>query len=99
MFLYVRFKFEININKPISEVYNFFWSLDERDFTNNKLVPVYELITDSPKRVGSIIREVVKTRYFEMEIYSEIIEYVPNQILGYSFYGGGTRGWLRARAT
>lgn len=91
----MRFKFEISINQPVNEVYNFFWSLDERDFSNNKLVPVYELITDGPRRVGSIIREIVKTRHYEMEIFSEIIEYIPNQILGYRFHGGGIKGRLR----
>lgn len=95
MFLCVRFKFEISINQPVNEVYNFFWSLDERDFSNKMLVPVYELITEGPRRVGSIIREVVKTRYYEMKIYSEIIEYVPHQILGYKFHGGGIKGRLR----
>jgi hypothetical protein len=91
----VNFKFEININQPVNEVYNFFWSLDERDYSNNELVPIYEIITDGPRRVGSIIREVVKTRFYEMEIYSEITEHVPNQILGYRFHGDGVKGRLR----
>jgi hypothetical protein len=90
----VRFKFEIKIKKPFNEVYNFFWSLDEQDFSNNKLVPVYELITDGPRKVGSKIKEIVKTRYYEMEIYTEIIEVVPNKILGYRFHGGGVKGML-----
>jgi hypothetical protein len=95
MFLFVHFKFEININQPVNEVYNFFWSLDEQDYSDNELVPIYELITDGPRRVGSVIREVVKTRYYDMEIYSEITEHVPNQILGYRFQGGGIKGRLR----
>jgi hypothetical protein len=69
--------------------------MDEHDFSNNKLVPIYERITEGSRRIGSIIREVVKTRFYEMEILSEIIEYEPNHTLGYQFQGGGTVGNLR----
>ena len=88
------FKFEIIINLPVNEVCNFFWTLDERDFSLNKLVSIYERITEGPRRVGSIIREVINTSFFEMEIFSEITEYEPNHVLGYQFHGGGVVGNL-----
>jgi len=91
----VDFEFKIVINRPVEDVYNFLWTLDERDFSNNKLVPVYENITEGPRKIGSVMREVIKTRYFTIEVLSEITEYVPNRSLGYGFQGAGIAGTLR----
>jgi hypothetical protein len=91
----VYFEFDIDINQTLEIVYDFFWTLDERDFSNNELVPVYERITEGPRKVGSIIREVVKAGFYDMEIFSEIIDYEPNHTLFYRFYGGGIVGDLR----
>jgi hypothetical protein len=91
----VDFDFEIVINRPVEDVYNFLWTMDERDFSNNKLVPVYEKVTEGPRRIGSVIREVIKTRYFTIEMFSEITEYMPNRILAYRFQGAGMEGTLR----
>ena len=89
------FEFIIVINRPVEDVYNFLWMMDERDFSNNKLVPVYEKVTEGPRRIGSVIREVIKTRYFTMEMFSEITECVPNRSLAYRFHGAGMTGTLR----
>jgi len=91
----VDFEFKIVINRPVEDVYNFLWTMDERDFSNNKLVPVYEKVTEGPRRIGSVIREVIKTRYFTMEVFSEITECVSNRSLGYRFHGAGIAGNLR----
>lgn len=89
------FEFHLAINRPVDEVYQFFWTLDERDFSNNPLVPVYERVTNGPRRVGTVIREVVTTRFVTLEILSEIIEHIPDRSLGYRFHGSGTVGTLR----
>ena len=89
------FEFSITINRHVTDVYDFFWTLDEQDFSNNELVPVYERLTEGPRRIGSIIREVVNTRFFDLEILSKITEYEPNHTLGYQFHGGGMVGNLK----
>lgn len=89
------FEFHLAINRPVDEVYQFFWTLDEQDFSNNPLVPVYERVTNGPRRVGTVIREVVTTRFFTMEILSEITEHIPYRSLGYRFHGSGIVGTLR----
>ncbi|MFB0523594.1 MAG: hypothetical protein ACETV1_07550 [Candidatus Bathyarchaeia archaeon] len=41
------------------------------------------------------MREVVKTQFFTMVVFSEITEYTPSQSLGYSFHGSGMVGTQR----
>lgn len=89
------FEFNIIINRPVKDVFDFFWTLDEQDFSKNKLIPVYKRVTEGPRRIGSVIREVVKTQYFTMEIFSEITDYTPDRSLGYRFHGAGMLGTLR----
>ena len=90
----MKFDFEIIINCTVEEVYDFLWTLDERDFSDNPLVPVYERVTEGPRRVGSTIREVVQTPLIRMEIFSEITRHAPNEHLEYNFWSDGMRGEL-----
>jgi hypothetical protein len=69
-------------------------TLDERDFSDNPLVPVYERVTEGPRKVGSMIREVVQTPLIRMEIFSEITRHSPNEHLEYEFWSDGMRGEL-----
>jgi len=89
------FAFHLRIYRLVVEVYQFLWALDERDFSNDPLVPVYERVTNGPRRVGTVIREVVTTQFVMMEILSEITEHIPYRSLGYRFHGSGMVGTLR----
>ncbi|MCP8310259.1 MAG: hypothetical protein L6N94_02015 [Candidatus Methylarchaceae archaeon HK01M] len=90
----MNFEFSIIINRPVEEVYNFFWNLDERDFSDNPVVPIYARLDKGSRRIGSQIREVVRIPFFQMEIISEIIGFIPNKWLEYKFKGGGMEGQL-----
>ncbi len=90
----MKFNFEVIIHRPVDEVYEFLWTLDERDFSDNPTVPVYERITEGPRGVDSIIREIVITPFFRMEIYSEIVRDVSDEQLEYKFWSDGMRGEL-----
>jgi hypothetical protein len=79
------FEFRVKIRRSVSDVYDFFWRLDELDCSNNPVVPVYERLDKGPRRVGSKIREVVRAPLFEMEVISTISEVVPNERLDHSF--------------
>jgi len=90
----MNFEFSIIINRPVEKVYDFFWNLDERDFSDNPVVPVYVRLDKGPRRIGSQIREIVRTPFFRMEIISEIIGIIPNERLKYKFKGVGMEGEL-----
>lgn len=75
-------------------MYGFLWGLDEGDFSSNELVPVYEKTTPGPRAVGTIIREVVKTPLFVLEIISEITEVKPNERLAYVYHSDRFSGEL-----
>lgn len=90
----MKFSFEVIINRPVNEVYYFLWTLDERDFSDNPIVPVYERITEGPRGVGSIIREVVQTPFLRMEIFSKIVRVISSEHLEYEFWSNGMRGEL-----
>ena len=90
----MKFNFEVIIYRPIDEVYEFLWTLDDRDFSDNPTVPVYERITEGPRGEGSIIREVVITPFLRMEIFSEIVRAISNEHLKYKFWSDGMRGEL-----
>ena len=90
----MKFNFHTIIHSPVEEMYEFLWTLDERDFSDNPIVPVYERITEGSRGVGSIIREVVITPFFHMEIFSEIVRVVSNEHLEYKFWSDSMRGEL-----
>jgi len=88
----LNFEFRVNIRRRVLDVYDFFWRLDEGDFSNNPVVPVYERLDEGPRRVGSRIREIVKAPFLRMEIVSTITGIIPNERLDYSFDTGQMEG-------
>jgi hypothetical protein len=88
------FRASVKIGRAIEDAYGFLWGLDERDFSSNELVPVYEKTTLGPRGVGTVIREVVKTPFFTLEIISEIVEVKPNERLAYVFHSDRFSGEL-----
>jgi len=88
------FRASVTIRKAVEDVYSFFWDLDERDFSGNELVPVYEKTTPGLRAVGTTIREAVKTPFFTLEIISKIVEVKPNERLAYVFHSDRFSGEL-----
>jgi hypothetical protein len=91
----IDFEFRAVIERPISDVFDFFRDMDQHPRSLHSVVPVYDRVTDGPVSVGTRYREVIRFLPFVTGVMmSEITCFEPERRLGLRFSGLGMDGEL-----
>jgi carbon monoxide dehydrogenase subunit G len=88
-------KFQIQINKPPADVFNFLCNKDSYKQQSGSPVLLLEKTTPGPLGVGTRYREIVQMMPFiKGEILSEVTRFEPHNVLEEEWVGGGMKGIL-----
>jgi hypothetical protein len=89
------FEFKADIKRSVEDVFAFFRDLDQFAGRKGSIVPILENITPGPVGLGTRYYEVVQIMPFITgEVFSEIAEFVPNQLISYEYTALGMKGNL-----